>query len=60
MNKFTGTWGPTVYWSPNIMTLYTGVENNFRRYFDIPALYQEYLSDKISIWEWKLGVKVNW
>ena len=60
MNKFTGTWGPTVYGSPNIMTLYTGVENNFRRYFDIPALYQEYLSDKISIWEWKLGVKVNW
>lgn len=60
MNKFTGTWGPTVFWSPNIMTFYAGVENIFRQYFDVPVLYKGFLSDEISIWEWKLGVKVSW
>ena len=60
MTKFTGLWGPTLYWSPNIMTFYIGVENAFRRYFDIPDSYEELLSDSMSLWELKLGLKIDW
>ena len=60
MNKFTGLWGPTFYWSPNIMTFYAGVENVFRRYFDIPDTYKNVLSDSMSLWEAKIGMKLDW
>jgi hypothetical protein len=60
MNKLTGLWGPTLYWSPNIMTFYIGVENAFRRYFDIPDSYEGILSDSMSLWEVKLGAKLDW
>ena len=60
MNKLTGLWGPTLYWSPNIMTFYIGLENMFRHYFDIPETYQGLLSDSMSLWELKIGLKLDW
>ena len=60
VNKLTGLWGTTLYWSPNIMTFYIGVENAFRRYFDMPDSYEGLLSDSMSLWELKLGMKLDW
>ena len=60
MSKLTGLWGPTLYWSPNIMTFYVGAENTFRHYFDIPESYQEIQPESTSLWELKLGMKLDW
>lgn len=60
MSKLTGLWGPALYWSPNIMTFYIGAENVFRHYFDIPESYQGIQSESTSLWELKLGMKLDW
>jgi len=60
MSKLTALWGPTLYWSPSITTFYIGAENVFRHYFDIPESYQGVQSESTSLWELKLGMKLDW
>lgn len=56
LRKFTGSWGLTYSWKPNIFTFYAGVEQIYLRY-SLPGKLKEYFPKSSLLTEAKLGVK---
>lgn len=56
IRKFSGSWGGTVFWKPNSLTLYLGLEQ-FYKHYCLPAYYKGIYPQNTLLSEIKLGLK---
>ena len=56
IRKFSGSWGGTVFWKPNSLTLYLGFEQ-FYKHYGLPAYYKGIYPQNTLLSEIKLGLK---
>ncbi|MDY6262864.1 MAG: hypothetical protein SPM09_00480 [Fibrobacter sp.] len=56
IRKFSGSWGGTVFWKPNSLTLYLGLEQ-FYKHYGLPAYYKGIYPQNTLLSEIKLGLK---
>lgn len=56
IRKFSGSWGGTVFWKPNSLTLYLGLEQ-FYKHYSLPAYYKGIYPQNTLLSEIKLGLK---
>lgn len=56
IRKFCGSWGGTVFWKPNSLTLYLGLEQ-FYKHYGLPAYYKGIYPQNTLLSEIKLGLK---
>lgn len=56
IRKFSGSWGGTVFWKPNLLTLYLGLEQ-FYKHYGLPAYYKGIYPQNTLLSEIKLGLK---
>ena len=56
IRKFSGSWGGTVFWKLNSLTLYLGLEQ-FYKHYGLPAYYKGIYPQNILLSEIKLGLK---
>ncbi len=56
IRKFCGSWGGTVFWKPNSLTLYLGFEQ-FYKHYGLPAYYKGIYPQNTLLSEIKLGLK---
>lgn len=56
IRKFSGSWGGTVFWKPNSLTLYLGLEQ-FYKHYGLPAYYKGIYSQNTLLSELKAGLK---
>ena len=60
MGKLSGSWGPTISWTPNVLSLYLGGEQVFKRYINMPPAYQDVYDKGIYLWKLKAGIQLDW
>ncbi|MDD5941767.1 hypothetical protein [Fibrobacter sp.] len=58
IRKFSGSWGGTVFWKPNSLTLYLGLEQ-FYKHYGLPAYYKGIYPQNTLLSEIKLGLKLE-
>ena len=56
IRKFSGSWGGTVFWKPNSLTLYLGLEQ-FYKHYGLPAYYKGIYPQNTLLSELKAGLK---
>lgn len=56
IRKFSGSWGGTVFWKPNSLTLYLGFEQ-FYKHYGLPAYYKGIYPQNTLLSELKAGLK---
>lgn len=56
MRKFSGVWGTMLYWKPNALTLYLGVEQ-FYKHYSLPKYYRGVYPENSILSELKVGFK---
>lgn len=56
IKKFSGSWGGTLYWKPNALTIYLGFEQ-FYKHYDLPAYYLGVYPKNTLLSEVKAGIK---
>lgn len=56
IRKFSGSWDGTVFWKPNSLTLYLGLEQ-FYKHYGLPAYYKGIYSQNTLLSELKAGLK---
>jgi hypothetical protein len=56
MRKFSGVWGTMLYWKPNALTLYLGVEQ-FYKHYSLPKYYKGVYPENSILSELKVGFK---
>lgn len=56
IQKFSGSWGAMIYWNPNFLRFYLGVEQNYH-YYRLPAYYRDVYPEGNLLSQLKAGVK---